>query len=79
MEQFVIETKSHNEHLYFINTQKCSFRQGELVRVIAGTFKGVEGRVTRIAGQQRVAVNIKGLGVIATAYVPTAFLELIDN
>lgn len=79
MAKFIIETKNHNEHLVFIEASKCTFKQGELVRVVDGSFKGVEGRVTRIAGQQRVAVNFKGLGIIATAYVPTAFLEKINK
>ena len=75
MAQFIIETRNHNEHLIFIDAQRNHFKHGEQVRVVKGPFKGVEGIVTRIAGQQRVAVNIKGLGVIATAYIPTAFLE----
>ena len=79
MAKFIIETKNHNEHLVFIEASKCTFKQGEQVRVVDGSFKGVEGRVTRISGQQRVAVNFKGLGIIATAYVPTAFLEKINS
>ena len=78
MYKFVVGTKSHNEHLIFIDSSKCTFRQGEYVRVIEGSFMGLEGQVTRVAGQQRVVVNINGLGVIATAYIPTAFLEKID-
>ena len=39
------------------------------------SFKGVVGKVARYHGQQRVAVIIDGLLTIASAYVPTAFLE----
>jgi hypothetical protein len=35
--------------------------------------------VARYQGQQRVAVIIEGLIAIATAYIPTAFLEPIDD
>lgn len=47
-----------------------------MVRIIDGKFKGVVGRVARYQGQQRVGIVIDGLLTIATAYVPTAFLEI---
>ena len=45
-----------------------------MVKVIGGEFKGVTGRVARIAGQQRVVVEISGLCLVATAYIPNGFL-----
>ncbi|MCD8236341.1 MAG: UpxY family transcription antiterminator [Prevotellaceae bacterium] len=51
------------------------FEQGQTVRIIDGAFKGVVGKVARYQGQQRVAVIIDGLFTVATAYIPTAFLE----
>ena len=55
------------------------FAKGQLVRIVQGRFAGVTGRVARYQGQQRVAVIIEGLIAIATAYIPTAFLEPIDD
>lgn len=54
------------------------FKQGQMVRVIDGAFKGVVGRVARWQGQQRVGVIIGDMATFATAYVPSAFLEKID-
>lgn len=51
------------------------FKEGQKVRVINGCFKGVVGKVARYHGQQRVAVIIDGVLTIATAYIPSAFLE----
>ena len=51
------------------------FQAGQTVRVIDGVFKGVIGKVARYHGQQRVAVIIDGLLTIASAYVPSTFLE----
>ena len=51
------------------------FKAGQKVRVVDGIFKGVVGRVARYHGQQRVAIVIEGLLTIASAYVPSAFLE----
>ncbi len=54
------------------------FEKGQLVRVVDGAFKGVVGRVARWQGQQRVGVVVEGLITMVTAYVPNAFLELVE-
>ena len=54
------------------------FEKGQLVKVIDGVFKGVIGRVARWQGQQRVGVVVEGLITMVTAYVPNAFLELVE-
>ena len=74
MENFIIATCNKNEHLKFVEESQCHFKCGETVKVIDGEFKGVEGRVARVAGQQRVIVELNCLCLIATAYIPTAFL-----
>ena len=51
------------------------FREGDTVLITQGEFKGIEGKVARWHGQQRVAIIIEGLCVMATAYVPSAYLE----
>ena len=53
------------------------FKVGQKVRIIDGIFKGVVGKVARYRGQQRVAIEIDGLLTIASAYVPSAFIEII--
>ena len=55
------------------------FRKGQMVRVTDGAFKGVVGRVARWQGQQRVAVVMEELVTVVTAYVPSAFLEKMNN
>ena len=54
------------------------FEKGQLVRVIDGAFKGVIGRVARWQGQQRVGVVVEELVTVCTAYVPSAFLEIVE-
>ena len=54
------------------------FRAGQVVRVIHGKFKGVIGTVARYQGQQRVGVVINGLLIVATAYIPKAFIVPVD-
>ena len=55
------------------------FRKGELVRVVQGPFAGVCGRVARFKGQQRVGICVDQVATVATAYVPTAFLEKMEE
>ncbi|MCM1510968.1 MAG: UpxY family transcription antiterminator [Clostridium sp.] len=53
------------------------FKEGDTVLITQGEFKGIEGKVARWHGQQRVAIIIEGLCVITTAYVPSAYLEIL--
>ena len=53
------------------------FEKGQLVRITDGVFKGVEGRVARWHGQQRVGIVVDDLVTMATAYIPNAFIEKI--
>jgi transcription antitermination factor NusG len=79
MENFILATCNMNQHLLFVQPSQCHYKGGELVRVIEGTFAGIEGRVARVAGQQRVVISLSNIGLISTAYIPTAFLRLIDT
>jgi transcription antitermination factor NusG len=77
MENFMMATCNMSEHLKFVNESQCHFKGGEKVRVIDGTFAGVEGRVARVSGQQRVVLALSDIGLISTAYIPTAFIKPI--
>ena len=77
MESFRIICTSRAEDIILVPSDIHKFEAGQTVRIIDGAFKGVIGKVARYHGQQRVAVIIEGLLTIATAYVPSAFLEEI--
>ncbi len=79
MENFIIATCNSSEHLKFVDESQCHFKGGDTVMVIDGPFKGTEGRVARVSGQQRVVISLTDLGLISTAYIPTAFLRRIDT
>ena len=79
MENFIRATSNKSEHLKFVDEGQCHFKGGEIVKVIDGLFKGVEGRVARVSGQQRVIVTISQVGLVSTAYVPSAFLQKVEN
>jgi len=75
MHNFILTTVSKHEDVMFLNGRQASFSIGNEVRVVAGPFRGVEGKVTMLSGQQRVVISIDGFGLIATAQVPTDCLE----
>ena len=69
---------SESDNIIFELSEIKKFQAGQTVRVIDGVFKGVIGKVARYHGQQRVAIVIDGLLTIASAYVPSAFLQPIN-
>lgn len=79
MDNFIRATCSHNEHLLFVEPAQCHYKSGDAVRVIDGLFRGVEGRVARVSGQQRVVLSLSKIGLISTAYIPTAFIEKVER
>lgn len=54
------------------------FKKGQKVLIKFGNFAGVTGIVARYHGQQRVGIVVEGLLSAATAYIPSAFLEIIE-
>lgn len=70
---------SEAEDVIIVPPEIQKFQAGQTVRVIDGVFTGVIGKVARYHGQQRVAIIIDGLLTIASAYVPSAFLETMKN
>ena len=79
MENFILATCNNSEHLKLIEESQCHYRGDEVVKIIGGPFKGIEGKVARVLGQQRVIVSLSNIGLIATAYIPTAFIKIIKD
>ena len=75
MLNFIKATSTDSEHVRIVSSEQCHYKTGDIVNVIDGEFKGVTGKVARIAGQQRVVVEISGLCLVATAYIPSSFIE----
>lgn len=75
MENLMIICASESDNIVFSSESIKKFEEGKLVRVIEGPFKGVIGRVAKYKKQQRVGITIDSIGTMATAYVPSDFLE----
>lgn len=70
MNNFIRLTSVKNPHIIPVTSNSIQFKLGDNVVVTEGEFKGVHGRVARIAGQQRVLVELFDGYLVATAYVP---------
>lgn len=70
MNNFIRLTSIKNPHIIPVTSDNIQFKLGDMVVVTEGEFKGVHGRVARIAGQQRVVVELFDGYLVATAYVP---------
>ena len=79
MESIRKTCSSSSDDIIISQTPIGQFKKGRHVRVIDGKFKGVEGIVARYHKQQRVAIIIDGFFTVITAYVPSAFLEEIQQ
>lgn len=77
IEGLKIICESEADDILYVPEEVQKFKEGQMVRVINGKFKGLTGRVARYQGQQRVAIIVDGGFTMATAYLPTAFLEYI--
>lgn len=78
IESLKIICSSERDDVIFSPPDIQKFTKGQTVRIIDGVFKGVIGKVARYHGQQRVAVIVDDLLSVASAYVPSAFLEYIQ-
>lgn len=70
MNNFIRLTSIKNPHIIPVTSNSILFKLGDNVIVTEGEFKGVHGKVARIAGQQRVVVELFDGCFVATAYVP---------
>ena len=70
MDNFIHLTSIHNPHIIPVTSDNIKYKLGDEVVITEGEFKDIRGRVARIAGQQRVLVELFDGYLVATAYVP---------
>ena len=79
MNNFIRLTSIKNLHIIPVTSNNIQFKLGDNVVVTEGEFKGIHGRVARIAGQQRVVVELFDGCLVATAYVPREAMKLCNK
>ena len=70
MNNFIRLTSIHNPHIIPVTSDNIKYKLEDKVVITEGEFKDIRGRVARLAGQQRVLVELFDGFLVATAYVP---------
>ena len=76
MDNFIRLTSIHNPHIIPVTSENIKYKLGDEVVITEGEFKDIRGRVTRIAGQQRVVVELFAGYLVATAYIPMGIMKI---
>ena len=79
MESLKIACASEEDDVIIVSGEIQKFEKGQLVRVIKGEFEGFMGIVARHKGQQRVGIVVDNLLTVLTAYVPSAYCEVVED
>ena len=79
MDNFIRLTSIHNPHIIPVTAENIKYKLGDEVVITEGKFKDIHGRVTRIAGQQRVVVELFDGCLVATAYIPKEAMEMYNE
>ena len=77
MEDFIKVSSSMDEDLIYITEISDKLREGQVVRVKEGPFKGVEGKIVRIRKSRRILVELPGMLAVATTFVNPSSLEIL--
>lgn len=70
MNNFIKLISIKNSHIIHVTTEIIPYKLGDMVIGTEGDFKDIHGRVARIAGQQRVIVELFSGCLVTTAYIP---------
>ena len=78
MDNFIRLISIHNPHIIPVTSENIKYKLGDEVMITEGDFKDIHGRVARIAGQQRVVVELFEGYLVATAYIPKDAIKIIN-
>lgn len=79
MKSLKIACASEEDDVLIVSGEIQKFEKGQLVRVVKGEFEGFMGIVARHKGQQRVGIVVDNLLTVLTAYVPSAYCEVVED
>lgn len=79
MRHFMAVTEHLEARILYLSPSDPELMKGDRVRIVGGTFAGVEGRFVRIkqSKERRVVVSIEGIAAVATTAIPATLVEKI--
>ncbi len=79
MRSFIILTSAPGRRIELLDMDIPIYKKGQRVKVINGVYKGAEGYIKKIKSDRKLLVALKGVAVVAVSYIPSAYLEPLDN
>lgn len=79
MVNFIRVAGNKEQRIAYLDPAKLNLQKGDRVRVIGGSFVGVEGTFMQIGGkhEKRVIIQLDSLIAVATAAIPASLVEKI--
>ena len=77
MENFMRVATNTDESVMFLDEKSIVGKEGKRVKIMGGSFEGVEGVIRRVKRCKRVVVEIEGVASVAIAHVPVGLLKEI--
>jgi transcription antitermination factor NusG len=79
MNNFIAVAGNEKEQVIYLSNEEVNLKKGVKVRITGGVFAGVEGVFMRIKGDKRLVVSIPNLFSVATAFIPSRYVQEIIN
>lgn len=77
MRSFIAVAGTYDDQLLFLGIEEVDYKVGDRVRIIAGPFRGAQGRLLRVKGHKRLVVEVESVMAVATTYMPPQMVERI--
>ena len=80
MEQFMAVCNTYNENMVFHTPDELNLTEGTRVKIVGGTFDGVEGTFVRVekGKHKHVVVLIEGIAAVVLAKVTDGYIQVLD-
>jgi transcription antitermination factor NusG len=77
MLNFIAVAGNEKEQVIYLSNDEVKLKKGAKVRITGGAFEGVEGVLLKIKGDKRLVVSIPNLFSVATAFIPSQYVQEI--
>lgn len=79
MASFIRVAGNKEQRIAYLDPSKLNLQRGDRVRIIGGSFVGVEGTFLQIGGkhEKRVIIQLDNLIAVATAAIPASLVKKI--
>ena len=80
MQQFIAVCETYNDALVYLTPDEVNLEKGTPVRIIGGTFDGVEGTFVKVNGKRnkRVVVLAQGVAAVMISEYSGGYLQVLE-